>query len=135
MTTLDRVAAEIGRLHQGFERWFGGDEGFDFTEFERALADDFTFYPPDGASVDRADLLEGLRSAFGSRSVRIRIERPVILWERDGAILAGYEEWHDHDDHSIGRRSSVLLTRDEGSSGGLLWRHVQETWLKRPPPR
>ena len=132
MSTLEAVTAEIERLHACFERWYHGEE-FDLAEFEDALADDFSFFAPNGASVARTDVVEGVRNAFGSRDIWIRIERPEVLWERGDDLLAAYEEWHDHDDYSTARRSTVLLTRDDGTPGGLLWRHVHETWIQPPP--
>lgn len=134
MTTIDAVSAEIRRLHSAFEGWFRGSEAVDFDGIERSLADDFTFVPPNGEPVERARLLEGLRRSFGENPIGIRIERPVVHWEQNDAILATYEEWHEHPDHETARRSTVLFTRDAAAPGGLLWRHVQETWIQ-PPPR
>lgn len=127
------VTAEIERLHAGFERWYHGDETIRFAEIEDSLADDFTFFAPNGVSVTRHDVVDGIRTAFASRRISIRIERPAVLWQRDETIVASYEEWHDHDDHSTARRSTALFTIDLSAPGGLLWRHVHETWIQPPP--
>jgi hypothetical protein len=132
MTPDGRAAAEIRRLHLGFERWFNGDDTFDFEEIAAALSEDFTMFPPDGSAIAREALLDGLRSAFDTRPVRIRIDHPVILWERRGATLAAYEEWQESDDHVTARRSTVLFTDHRDAPGGLLWRHVHETWIRAP---
>jgi hypothetical protein len=132
VSTLGTVTTEIERLHTCFERWYHGDE-FDFAEFEDAMADDFTFFAPNGSSVPRSDVVDGVRNAFGSRHIRIRIEQTAVLWERGDDVLVAYEEWHDHDDYSTARRSTVLLTRNEATPGGFLWRHVHETWIQPPP--
>jgi hypothetical protein len=124
---------EIRRLHLGFERWFHGDESCEFGEIERSLAADFTFFAPNGEVVERTELLDGIRAAFGSRPIRIRIEAATVLWESDDAVLMAYEEWHGHDDRSTARRSTALLTPDPGAPEGLVWRHVQETAIPRPP--
>lgn len=133
MTTHDRVAAEIVALHADFEAWFRGSDAISFDRFERSLAADFRFVPPNGEPVARSDLLDGLRRSFGENPIAIRIERPVVHWERDGAILATYEEWHDHADYSTARSSTVLFTHDASAPSGLVWRHVHETWIKPPP--
>lgn len=133
MTTQDAVATEIAYLHAAFEAWFHGADDADFDRFERSLADDFTFIPPSGEPIERSALVEGLRRSYGENPIRIRIERPVVHWERDGAILATYEEWHDHAEYVTARRSTVLFTRDHQAPAGLLWRHVHETWIQPPP--
>lgn len=133
MIEPDDVIVEIVGLHEFFESWLNGDDATDFSRVERALADDFTFLPPNGQTVSRDELLTGLREGFGRRPIQLRIERPAIRWHDDSAWLATYEEWHEHADYTTARRSSVLLTADDSAPGGLLWRLVHETWL-RPPP-
>ena len=128
----DRVAAEIVALHQEFERWFRG-ESDDPRRMQSSIPPDFTFISP-GADLVPADaLISGLLDAHGSRQIRIRIENPVVRWSDGSAVLATYEEWHDHADYSTGRQSSVLFTIDADAPGGLKWRHVHETWIKPPP--
>lgn len=127
-----RVTAEIEALHVEFEHWFAGSTD-DFERIRTSLADDFTFISPAGDIVEPTDLLAGIRAAHGSRRIRIRIANVVVRWSRESTVLATYEEWQDHDDFTAARQSTVLFTEDEAAPGGLLWRHVHETW-KVPPP-
>lgn len=132
---IAKVSNEIIALHAEFERWLRGEGSDDFSRIESSLADDFTFISPNGDSVARNELLEGLRGTRGHRRIRIRIENPVLHWIGDGAVLATYEEWHEHADYETARRSTVLLEVSEAAPGGLVWRHVHETWMVAPPSR
>ncbi len=127
-----RVAAEIQALHVQFEQWFAGSID-DFERIRSSMADDFTFISPRGDIVEPAALLGGLLASHGSMHIRIRIENVVVRWSSDSSVLATYEEWQDHPDYTAVRQSTVLFTEDESAPGGLLWRHVHETW-KTPPP-
>ena len=126
------VSEEIEVLHETFEAWFRGDLD-DLRRVELALADDFTFISPRGDVVDRADLMAGLVAAKGGREMRIRIEEPTVTWRAAHAVLATYQEWHDHADYTTGRQTTVLFWIEESTPGGLLWRHVHETWITPPP--
>ncbi len=126
------VAEEIAALHVTFEAWFRG-ELEDLHRVELALADDFTFISPRGDSVSYKELIEGLYEARGSRDLRIRIENPEVQWRAAHAVLATYEEWHEHADYTTGRQTTVLFCIEESTPGGLLWRHVHETWISPPP--
>ena len=132
MVTDTTVADEIRRLHQEFEAWFAGTSD-DFDVIERSLAPDFGFVSPNGDIVSRDDLLADIQEAHGARALPIRIENPVVLWQDDHHVLATYEEWHDHPEHSTARTSSVVFAHDPSRPRGLLWRHVHETWKVRPP--
>lgn len=128
----EQVVAEIVALHREFESWFRG-ESDDSSRIQASIPPDFTFLSP-GAEIVPADtLVAGLLDGHGSRQIRIRIENPVIRWSDGSAVLATYEEWHDHADYTTARQSTVLFTIDAAAPGGLRWRHVHETWIKAPP--
>lgn len=127
-----RVTAEIEALHIEFERWFAGS----ISSFERirsSMADDFTFISPGGDVIEPDELLTGLHASHGSRQITIRIKNVIVRWSDESAVLATYEEWQDHPGYTAARQSTVLFTEYEAAPGGLLWRHVHETW-KVPPP-
>ncbi len=133
MADLDqRIAAEIAALHVEFERWLRG-ESDSFARIEASLASDFTIVPPGGGVVSLAPLLEGLRREHGERRIRIRIENVILRWHAGDAALATYEEWHDHEDYTTARAATVLFSVDRQAPGGLLWRHVHETFQIPPP--
>lgn len=128
----EKVTAEIIALHREFERWFRG-ESDDPTRMEASIPADFTFISPGSEIVPADTLVAGLLASHGSRQIRIRIENPVIRWSDDSAVLATYEEWHDHADYRTARQSTALFTLDVNAPGGLRWRHVHETWMQPPP--
>jgi hypothetical protein len=126
------VAEEIEALHVQFEQWFAGSTD-DFERIRSSMADDFTFISPGADVVESAALLAGLLASHGSIDIRIRIKNVTVRWSDESSILATYEEWQDHPGYTAARQSTVLFTEDESAPGGLLWRHVHETW-KVPPP-
>jgi len=130
--TTGRAVSEIRRLHREFERWFAG-ESDDFGPIEAAFSDDFTFVAPNSDVMTLGPLLDGIRAHHGDRLLRIQIEQVAVRQIGDDSLVATYEEWHDHDDYSTARQSTVVFGRDDGAANGLLWRHVHETW-KVPPP-
>lgn len=128
----EQVTAEIVALHREFEQWFRG-ESDDPTRMAASIPADFTFISPGSEIVPADTLVAGLLTSHGNRQIRIRIENPVIRWSDDSAVLATYEEWHDHADYTTARQSTVLFTLDANAPGGLRWRHVHETWMQPPP--
>lgn len=129
-----RVDAEIRSLHAEFERWLRGEGSRDyFDRIRSALADDFTFVAPNGDIVERDQLLADLANGWGARQIRIRIEATEVRWASEQHTLATYEEWHDHDDYTTARVSTVLFEANDDAPHGLVWRHVHETWKIRPP--
>jgi len=127
-----RVTAEIEALHIEFERWFTGSSN-DFERIRSSMADDFTFISPGGDVIEPLELLKSLHASHGSRQIAIRIENVTVRWSDESAVLATYEEWQDHPGYTAARQSTALFTQDEAAPGGLLWRHVQETWTVPPP--
>ncbi|MCP3973537.1 MAG: hypothetical protein GY720_03475 [bacterium] len=128
----DQVSAEIVALHNEFERWFRG-ESDDPTRMLASIPADFTFISPGSEVVPTDVLVAGLLASHGSRQIRIRIDNPIVRWSEGSAVLATYEEWHDHADYTTARQTTVLFTIDAAAPGGLRWRHVHETWIQPPP--
>ncbi len=128
----DQVAAEIVALHREFELWFRG-ESDDPSRMEASIPADLMFISPGSELVPADKLVAGLLASRGSRQIRIRIENPVTRWSDGSAVLATYEEWHDHADYTTGRQTTVLFTLEAAAPGGLRWRHVHETWIQPPP--
>lgn len=129
----DQVRAEIIELHVEFERWFRGESDSP-ARIEASIPEEFTFITPQGDVVDGVTLRKNMRAGRGARQLRIRIENVVVRWSEGDVVIATYEEWHDHDDYTTARQSTVVFAVDDSAPGGLLWRHVHETW-KIPPPK
>jgi hypothetical protein len=100
---------------------------------EAALGADFTIVPPRGCIVPRAELMAGLEQERGTRQIRIRVENVEVRWQARDAVLATYEEWHEHATYTTTRLSTVLFSIDDTAPGGLRWQHVHETWIQPPP--
>ncbi|MFW2381140.1 MAG: DUF4440 domain-containing protein [Acidimicrobiales bacterium] len=119
---------EIEALHVEFERWFNGESG-SLDRVERVLAKDFTMIPPSGETVERADLIAGLKKAHGAVELSIEIRNPIVRWSGAEGLLVSYEEWQHTPDKMNGRQSTALFVSDADAPNGLRWVHVQETWM------
>lgn len=125
---------EIRELHQFFEHWFHGqlpDTDATFARFADALADGFEMVTPDGSRRARADVLSGLRGAFGvhaAETFSIEIRDVRVEHESSEQAFVTYLEVHHARTRELARRSCVLFQREPSAPGGLLWRFVQETW-------
>ena len=129
----EAVAQEIIALHHEFERWFHGQSD-SLSRVEQSLADDFLFVAPNGAVVDRADLIAGLRNGHGQHGFGIRVENVTLRWRRGDVVAASYEEWHTHADYTTTRQSTAVMEHASEAPGGFTWLAVHETWVT-PPPR
>lgn len=131
--SVDDWQREIEQLHDFFVDWFRGrveDRREVFGRFEAVLAADFSMVIPDGRTVPRATLLQGLRASHGSRpSVEIRIEQPTLILERDGVVVARYREWQRDSEGERARLSTVVFRRNASQPNGLAWVTVHETWM------
>jgi hypothetical protein len=123
---------EVLALHAFFADWFRDNGGVvDFAVCERSLARDFSMTAPDGSVLDRTAVMERIQQAHGSRAAgfAIVVLDPRTLWQGRNAVLVGYIERHDGDGPTTRRRSSGLLTREPAAPRGVVWRHLQETWM------
>ena len=134
-------AREVENLHQFFHDWFVGDLPDTDDAFARltgALAEDFHIISPSGNVTRRGDLLDNLRDAHGSgreSGVKIWIRGfQVRLVEGEMAVVS-YEEWQERGSRKTGRVSTAVLERDPDAPGGVVWRHLHETWLPQFGPR
>lgn len=131
------VLREVVELHRFFVDWFrgrcaGGEADYDRL-FAARLAPSFAMVPPAGKIVTRADLLTGMREAYGSNpAFAIAIRNCELRWEGERHLLATYEEWQRGAVHSKpsdnARMATVLLRRREGELP-FEWLHLHETWM------
>lgn len=140
---LDRLAAdaiaEVAALHAFFEAWFLGrigDDDASFAPLARALAEEFTMITPDGTAVDRALVLDQLRTmhgvhAGGSPPFRIEIKEARARPLGAHACLVTYQEWQTLEGAGNRRASTAVLMRRANVPDRLSWLHVHETWLPR----
>lgn len=130
----DLACREVVALHDFFTAWFRGEDA-DFAGCEAALGRDFRMVTPDGAVHERQAVLERLRRARSSQppGFTIVVAELQPLWQLANAILLGYVEQQYRDGSATQRRSMALLTREPGAPRGVVWRHLQETWMQVPP--
>jgi hypothetical protein len=128
-----RCVAQIGELHRVIEDWLGGRvprTPAAFAAFAGAHAPGFTMVTPDGALLGRDELLPGFEGAHGSApGLQIRITDVAVVHADAGGVVVTYEEWQDGPAGRSGRRSTVLLERDDAAPHGLRSRHLHETWI------
>jgi hypothetical protein len=123
---------EVFVLHELFGAWFrAGTTAVDFSLCEAALAPDFCMVAPDGMVNDRAAVLQRLRQARNSQPADFAIVISAVepLWQQGDAILLGYVEEQYRSGSTTRRRSTALFTAEPSAPRGVVWRHLQETWM------
>ena len=124
---------EVVELHEFFQQWFAGvlpltDEAFD--RFASVMADEFLIVSPTGRIMQRDAILESVRAAYGSGSIKIWIQNHAHRFTIGEVALVTYEEWQTKGDETRGRLSSSLFRVKPGTPNDLQWLHVHETWLE-----
>jgi hypothetical protein len=133
----DRLAEaairECIELHEFFGHWLrsGGDPGLGVGRAEQALDAGFRQIGPDGAIRERAAILGWLAGARGARGADFRIEVAdfAMVWQSEGAVLLDYVETQYGQQKTTRRRSSALFCAAPAAPCGVVWLHLQETWL------
>ena len=81
---------------------------------------------------DRAAIVAWLHDLKGGRGADFRMEvsdfRPV--WSEGDAILLEYAETQYLQGKTTQRQSTALLRKAPEAPAGMLWVHLQETWLQ-----
>jgi hypothetical protein len=136
-TLTDMARQEICALHDFFVHWFrpaGDNDHLDLSRCRNALGADFRQVAPDGTLLHRDALLTRLAQARGGRSADFRIEIADIdlIWEAGDAVLLVYTEKQYGQGQETQRRSTAFFTRSAAAPCGVIWRHLQETWLQAP---
>jgi hypothetical protein len=125
--------AEVRRLHEVIEGWFAGTVA-DLAPFADAMDGTFRIVSPDGEPRTRGEVVRSMREAKG---VHAGSDPPFEIAIRDvdhrtaagGYHLVTYEEHQRVDGDWEGRTSSAWLREREHAPAGLVWVHLQETWL------
>lgn len=129
-----RAIEEVRRLHAFFVGWFRGEAEASaaFHDCEEAFDAGFRMVTPDGAIHARAAVLERLRSlrATAPASFSIEILEPRIVWQSGDAVLLEFVEQQYRDGMMVSRRSTGLFLPGRAAPLGVVWRHLQETWLE-----
>jgi hypothetical protein len=141
MTGIDHPLArsaleEVVALHGFFQAWLGGtgpDTPAAFARLEAALAETFTMVTPEGKRLPRAEVLDKLRQAYGSRGRRgnfkITIREPEALHLDPPLVVLGYVEEQDGEGGLTRRRSTAILVAAAQHGEQPQWLALHETWI------
>lgn len=130
--------AEVEALHAFFEAWFTGERprtNEELARLEKALGAGFQLVGPDGVVAERSAVIDAVEAGHGAAQSgdapdRIEVEAVELRFERDDVCLLTYEEHQRTAGQWRGRRSSALFDRADDAPGGVVWRHLHETWLE-----
>jgi hypothetical protein len=133
----DAAITEIIDLHRLFEGWLGGTwpaTAETFARAEAALAPGFTQIDPEGQWQQRDPLLAKLKAAHGvhrdAAPFLIEIRAASLRQEFGGAVCCTYEEHQRIRGVWSARISTALFVPEPAAPCGLVWLHLQETWIR-----
>ena len=124
---------EIEASHDFFVRWFlGTAEEAEFALWLRTTHPEFRLTTPGGEMLDEPAIRRWIAAAKGSVHERfeIAIEDPEVIHASDEAVLLIYVERQYRDGRTTRRQSMAFFLRDDSAPRGVVWRHLQETWLQ-----
>lgn len=127
---------EVVGLHEFFVAWFGGEienSAVELARFTAASHPNFVMVVPSGQIIDKAAVVDGLRSAHGSRAgrdFRIEIRNVTDRVVAEGAVLLTYQEWQFEGPRvASARTSTAMFVAAPHAPNGVVWRHLHETIL------
>ena len=130
----DLAIREVVELHEFFCAWLRPHNGsqLDPARFERAFAPEFRLVGPDGRARECGTIIAWLHDLKGGRGADFRMEVSDFraVWSQGDAILLEYVETQYLQGKTTQRQSTALLKRAPDSPIGLVWVHLQETWLQ-----
>ncbi|MEQ8482689.1 MAG: hypothetical protein RIC18_18725 [Hoeflea sp.] len=132
MDLIERAKAEVINRHKFFVEWFTGRAPeAEMEASARAFASDMRMVEPDGSMIGADQVKAMLKGARGKRSVGFEIRVDLIEAHLVGsdAALVVYDEHQVVDGQKSARRSSALFSADKDAPEGVVWRHLQETWI------
>jgi hypothetical protein len=128
----DLATRETVELHDFFARWLRAkDEKLDIARLEGALDREFRLIAPDGGVRERQDVITWIAGVRGGRGADFWIDVAdfVAVWQSPEAVLLEYVETQYIDGKTTKRLSTALFRRAPEAPCGVVWRHLQETWL------
>ena len=124
---------EVIDLHDFFQGWLDGTAPNTpdyYARVNTVLADDFTLINPDGTRTTGKQLLDNVRDAHGARvGWRMWTENTQLRLQSGELFVVTYEEWHERDGETTARICTAVLRADANAPNGVVWLHVQETWM------
>lgn len=129
---ITRAQAEVVNRHRFFVEWFTGRASEAELEASlRAFAPDMVMIEPDANTIGRDDVVVMVSNARGKRPADFEIRVDLIsarLIDSD-TVAVVYDEHQVIAGEKSARRSSAVFSADPEAPEGVVWRHLQETWI------
>lgn len=129
----DLATRESVELHDFFSRWLRApsEQRLDIGRLEGVLDPSFRLIAPDGGVRERQSLIDWIAGVRGSRGAEFWIDVSdfVAVWQTADAVLLEYVETQYIEGKTTKRLSTALFCREPKAPCGVVWRHLQETWL------
>ena len=133
MDLIARAQAEVIKRHEFFVECFTGraDEA-ERANSIRSFAPDMVMIEPDSNTIGTEEIVAMITSARGKRPAdfEIRVELIAARQVSDDVALVVYDEHQVIDGQKSARRSSAVFSADADAPEGVIWRQLQETWIK-----
>jgi hypothetical protein len=130
----DLAIREVVELHYFFSQWLGtpSKEKLDIARLAGVLDPGFRLVAPDGGVRERQPLIDWIAGVRASRGADFRVDVAdfVVVWQAPEAVLLEYLETQYIDGKTTKRLSTALFCREPKAPCGVVWRHLQETWLQ-----
>jgi len=129
---IARAQAEVVNRHHFFVEWFTGRASEAELEASlRAFAHDMMMIEPDANTVGTNDIVAMVTNACGKRPADFEIRVELISARLIGSDIVAvvYDEHQVIDGERSARRSSAVFSADPEAPEGVVWRHLQETWI------
>lgn len=132
MDLITRAKAEVVNRHHFFVEWFTGRASQGELEASlRAFAPDMVMIEPDANTIGRDDIVAMVTNARGKRPADFEIRVELVSARLIGSDIVAvvYDEHQVIDGEKSARRSSAMFSADPDAPEGVVWRHLQETWI------
>jgi len=133
MDLIARAQSEVIKRHEFFVEWFTGRAAEDDLAISlRAFAPDMVMIEPDSNTIGTEEIVAMITSARGKRPAdfEIRVELIAARQISEDVALVVYDEHQVIDGQKSARRSSAVFSADADAPEGVVWRQLQETWIK-----
>ena len=132
MDLIARAQAEVVNRHHFFVEWFTGRASEAELEASlRAFAPDMVMIEPDANTIGTDEIMAMITNARGKRPADFEIRVELISARLIGSDIVAvvYDEHQVIDGVKSARRSSAVFSADPEAPEGMVWRHLQETWI------
>lgn len=132
MTATNPCFDDVLSTHVLIRAWLSGEAAAgNCAQLLARFSPDFTMVTPGGMRLDHAGLTGFFQGAGGSRpGLAMRITDLQLIQESATGATVSYREFQSLPGAENTERWSTVVY-EKTSDGGLLWRHLHETWAAR----